>query len=97
VLQTLRDRLTVEEAAQLAAQLPMLVRGLYYEGWNPTVVPVDMDSADFLARVQAAFGYESEGEPGGWSTPSSTPSSTTSPRASGGTSGPRCLATWPRS
>ena len=49
VLQTLRDRLTVEETAQLAAQLPMLVRGLYYEGWNPTVVPVDMDRAEFLA------------------------------------------------
>lgn len=63
VLQTLRDRLTVEETAQLAAQLPTLVRGLYYEGWNPTVVPVDMDRAEFLARVQAAFSYESEGGP----------------------------------
>ena len=31
VLQTLRERLTVEETAQFAAQLPMLVRGLYYE------------------------------------------------------------------
>jgi uncharacterized protein (DUF2267 family) len=40
VLQALRDRLTVEEVAQLGAQLPMLVRGFYYEGWNPTNKPV---------------------------------------------------------
>lgn len=35
VLHALRDRLTVEEAAQLAAQLPTLIRGIYYEQWKP--------------------------------------------------------------
>jgi uncharacterized protein (DUF2267 family) len=34
VLHALRDRLTVEEAVQLGAQLPMLVRGFYFEGWT---------------------------------------------------------------
>ena len=34
VLHTLRDRLSVEEAVQLGAQLPMLIRGFYYEGWT---------------------------------------------------------------
>lgn len=35
VLHALRDRLTVEETAQLAAQLPTLIRGIYYEQWRP--------------------------------------------------------------
>jgi uncharacterized protein (DUF2267 family) len=35
VLHTLRDRLPQENAAELAAQLPMLIRGLFYEGWDP--------------------------------------------------------------
>jgi uncharacterized protein (DUF2267 family) len=55
-LHALRDRLTIEETAQLAAQLPMLVRGFYYEGWDPNGKPVpDRDEAAFLARIDAAF------------------------------------------
>jgi uncharacterized protein (DUF2267 family) len=36
VLHALRDRLPAEEAAAFGAQLPMLVRGFYYEGWHPS-------------------------------------------------------------
>lgn len=39
VLHQLRDRLTIEEATDLAAQLPIIVRGLYFEGWQPNKVP----------------------------------------------------------
>lgn len=49
---TLRDRLPVNEAAQLAAQLPELVRGVYYEDWKPAVVPLTYrNAAGFLDRV----------------------------------------------
>lgn len=52
VLHALRDRLTVEEAAQLAAELPMLLRGLYYEGWDPTGKPLkERHKEAFLAHV----------------------------------------------
>jgi uncharacterized protein (DUF2267 family) len=39
VLHQLRDRLTVEEAVALGAQLPLIVRGVYFEGWQPSQVP----------------------------------------------------------
>jgi uncharacterized protein (DUF2267 family) len=55
-LQTLRDRLTIEEMAQLGAQLPLLLRGTYYEGWNPTGHPTkERHLAAFLAPIRAHF------------------------------------------
>jgi uncharacterized protein (DUF2267 family) len=55
-LHALRDRLTVEEAAHLGAQLPMLVRGFYYEGWDPTGKPVkERHKEQFLAPIEQQF------------------------------------------
>lgn len=52
VMHALRDRLPVDEAAQLAAQLPDLLRGIYYEGWNPSATPAhDHRREQFLDRV----------------------------------------------
>ncbi len=52
VLQTLRDRLPAAEAAHLSAQLPLLVRGIFYEGYRPTEVPVTLSREEFLAHVK---------------------------------------------
>ncbi len=58
-LHALRDRLPVDEAAHLAAQLPMLVRGFYYEGWRPAATPTrDRTTEDFVAHVEHAFARE---------------------------------------
>jgi uncharacterized protein (DUF2267 family) len=51
VLAALRDHLPVDEAHHLAAQLPVLVRGLYFEGYRPAGKPDKLDRAAFLARV----------------------------------------------
>jgi len=51
-LQVLRDRLPLEETAHLGAQLPMLVRGFYYEGWHPARDVSRMHRDEFLERVQ---------------------------------------------
>ena len=57
VLHALRDRMGVEEAAQLAAQLPELLRGVYYEGWVPSRTPERYRHAEpFLERVARDLG-----------------------------------------
>ncbi|MEX3007222.1 DUF2267 domain-containing protein [Hoeflea sp. TYP-13] len=55
-LHAVRDWLSVDEAAQLSAQLPILIRGIYFEGWNPSSTPVHPRNKEaFLQRVNAGF------------------------------------------
>jgi uncharacterized protein (DUF2267 family) len=52
VLHSLRDRIGPESAAHLGAQLPMLLRGVFYEGWDPTGKPTkDRHAMAFLAHL----------------------------------------------
>jgi len=54
VLHALRDRLPPEQAVHLGAQLPILIRGIYYEGWKVSETPTNERQVDeFLARVEA--------------------------------------------
>ncbi|QIS10571.1 DUF2267 domain-containing protein [Nocardia arthritidis] len=46
-LHLVRDRLTVDSAAHLGAQLPELLRGMYYEGWRPSDLPIRYDATEF--------------------------------------------------
>jgi uncharacterized protein (DUF2267 family) len=52
-LQVLRDELTVDEAAQLAAQLPLVVRGAFYEGFDPSSQPARLRQLDTFLTVLA--------------------------------------------
>ena len=63
VLHTLRDRLTVDVAAKLAAQLPTLIRGIYYEDWDPSRTPLPLHDVEaFLDHVvrEGRMGGETE-------------------------------------
>lgn len=64
VVMAVRDRLTVEEATDLGAQLPMLVRGFYYEGFNPSKTPTgERNREEFLARVAENLLDQVDGDP----------------------------------
>src|SRR5437899_12557435 len=52
VLRSLRDRLPIGLAVHLGAQLPLLVRGLYYDQWRATDEALKQRSAQaFLEHV----------------------------------------------
>jgi uncharacterized protein (DUF2267 family) len=55
-LHALRDRLPPVEAAELGGQLPMLIRGFYYEGWNPSGKPLkERRKKQFLAHIDESL------------------------------------------
>jgi len=56
ILHVLRDCLPITESAQLAAQMPTLLRGVYFEQWRPGhVEPHRWTARRFVARVEEAF------------------------------------------
>ncbi|MFG2592587.1 DUF2267 domain-containing protein [Streptomyces sp. NBC_01166] len=61
VLHRLRDRLSVDGAAHLGAQLPTLIRGVYYDGWKPSETPVKLSGEEFFQRVRDDFPYAVDG------------------------------------
>ncbi|GIJ24930.1 hypothetical protein Vqi01_00920 [Micromonospora qiuiae] len=63
VLHLLRDRMPVQESVEFSAQLPLLVRGIYFDGWQPQNVPVKLNRDDFLYEVRQGFPYDVEGGP----------------------------------
>ncbi|MEV6811552.1 DUF2267 domain-containing protein [Micromonospora sp. NPDC051296] len=63
VLHLLRDRLPVQESVEFSAQLPLLVRGIYFDGWQPQNVPIKLNRDDFLLEVRQGFPYDVEGGP----------------------------------
>lgn len=55
-LAQVRDHLGHEELAQLSAQMPLLIRGMFYEGWSPSHTPLHERSIEqFMAPIEAKF------------------------------------------
>jgi uncharacterized protein (DUF2267 family) len=53
VLHSLRDRIGPQNAVHLAAQLPMLLRGAYYEGWHSAAPPTrERHREAFLSHIR---------------------------------------------
>lgn len=52
VLHAMRDRLPVEECAEFASQMPVLIMGMYYSGWTPAHKPEKIrNMEEFLDMV----------------------------------------------
>lgn len=52
-LHMIRDRIGPENAVHFGAQLPMLIRGLYYEGWRMAHTPTrTRHLADFIDDIE---------------------------------------------
>jgi uncharacterized protein (DUF2267 family) len=57
VLRAVRNRVPPELAAHLGAQLPLLIRGIYYDQWRPSETPKRWRTAEeFLAVIAADLG-----------------------------------------
>jgi len=53
-LSQIRDHLGHDEVAQLSAQMPLLIRGMFFEGWQPAHTPVrDRKMDNFVAAIEA--------------------------------------------
>jgi uncharacterized protein (DUF2267 family) len=64
VLRVLRDHLPVDHVASLGAQLPLFLRGILYEGWDPTGKRVkSRHTKEFVEEVRAQCDVEWAIEP----------------------------------
>jgi uncharacterized protein (DUF2267 family) len=53
----IRDHLQVDALAQFSAQLPLLIRGMFFEGWVPKRTPSKIRSADaFVSAIEDQLG-----------------------------------------
>jgi len=62
-LHAIRDRLPAEEAVDLASQLPLIIKGMYYDGWTLRDKPEKFKKEEFARRVHAQFEFDDNVNP----------------------------------
>ncbi len=61
VLHAVRDHVAAPNAVEIGEQLPMLLRGMYFEGWNPAKQPAPLRSrAEFLSILGGYLARDGE-------------------------------------
>tara|TARA_R110002094_G_scaffold89971_8_gene92656 strand:- start:147 stop:578 length:432 start_codon:yes stop_codon:yes gene_type:complete len=60
-LQQVRDHLLPDELAQFSAQLPLLIRGMFFEGWVPKRTPLkERRAEEFVEAIETRLGDAQE-------------------------------------
>ncbi|MBD3665410.1 DUF2267 domain-containing protein [Sulfitobacter sp. TSTF-M16] len=60
-LHRIRDHLLVDEVAQFSAQLPVMIRGFFFESWVPKDTPIkERHAEDFIAFIRHQMGETAE-------------------------------------
>jgi len=61
VLHAVRDHLPVNDAISFGQQLPMLIRGFYFDGWSLTGKPLPMGTRkDFLSVISKSLALDGD-------------------------------------
>lgn len=63
VLHALRDCLPIDETAKFSAQMPLLMRGMFFDGWKPRQKPLRMTKARFLTAVREGLHNQAAVDP----------------------------------
>jgi len=62
VLHLVRDHLPVRDAIYFGRHMPMLIRGIYFELWDPAATPLPIQNrTDFLSALSNRLSREDDG------------------------------------
>ncbi|HOX40564.1 MAG TPA: DUF2267 domain-containing protein [bacterium] len=61
LLHAIRDRLPINEAIQLSSSFPLLIKGVYFDGWDPKEKLEKLNKAEFIERLRRQFPFDVEG------------------------------------